>query len=198
MNDTKTKKERLIAQISTSRMHAEGTADFLKEIAGNLEGKIKMNQFLTFLFPVTVGLYAAIDKTSQYFDILTYVSGFLSTIVGIMTLWIVTGKKNNDLGKLQESYAFNTLLKDTYLNLQERLQEQDNSYDDVYHIYTILKAKDDFNAKEDEKLLKDKSARTKIMFNFLKKHNKPCISCNTVPKKFHKSKGCNVCGNVKK
>ncbi|MEX6314025.1 hypothetical protein AB6G19_10130 [Providencia manganoxydans] len=74
-------------------MHAEGTADFLKEIAGNLEGKIKMNQFLTFLFPVTVGLYAAIDKTSQYFDILTYVSGFLSTIVGIMTLWIVTGKK---------------------------------------------------------------------------------------------------------
>ncbi|MEX6314026.1 hypothetical protein AB6G19_10135 [Providencia manganoxydans] len=52
--------------------------------------------------------------------------------------------------------------------MQERLQEQDNSYDDVYHIYTILKAKDDFNAKEDEKLLKDKSARTKIMFNFLK------------------------------
>lgn len=180
-----------------AKFYAEGTADYLKIKIKKKERILKINQYLSFALPILLGGYASVDHNSQFFDFLVWSTGILSVIVLLSNLYTLIAKTDEDLSRHLESYSFNKLLMDLYGDLSNLYKAKDENKDVCKSLYLLIKSKDDFNSKEDEKYVTNIEQR-KIMFDILVKKHKRCVRCNNIPTKFHKKKGCTNCGNYVK
>lgn len=176
------------------KFYAEGTADYLKIKIKKSERILKINQYLSFALPLLVGGYAAVDHSSKYFELLVWGTGLLSVIVLLSNLYTLVMKTDENLSRYLESYSFNKLLTDLYSELSSMFKSKSGNQQPANHLFSVIKSKDDFNAKEDEKYVSN-DEKKRIMFDILVKKNKECVRCNKVPTKFNKKKGCTNCGN---
>ncbi|HHQ6591567.1 TPA: mobilome CxxCx(11)CxxC protein [Serratia fonticola] len=184
-------------EMDLKKFYAEGTADYLKTRIKKNERLLKINQYLSFALPLLVGGYAAIDHSSKYFELLVWGTGILSVIVLLSNLYTLVVKTDENLSRYLESYSFNKLLTDLYGELSSMSKSKIENQEPAKHIFSILKSKDDFNSKEDEKYVSNDDKK-RIMFDISVKKNKACVRCNEIPTKFNKKKGCTNCGNYVK
>ncbi|MFJ5338602.1 MULTISPECIES: mobilome CxxCx(11)CxxC protein [Pectobacterium] len=184
-------------EMDLKKFYAEGTADYLKIKIKKSERLLKINQYLSFAFPIIVGGYAGIDHNSKYFDYLVWSAGVLSIIVLLSNLYTLVMKTDENLSRYLESYSFNKLLIDLYSELSSMFKSNTGNQQPANHMFSVIKSKDDFNAKEDEKYVSNNDKK-RIMFDILVKKNKECVRCNKIPTKFNKRKGCTNCGNLVK
>lgn len=184
-------------EMDLRKFYAEGTADYLKTKIKKSERLLKINQYLSFALPVLVGGYASVDHSSKYFDFLVWGTGILSVIVLLSNLYTLVMKTDENLSRYLESYSFNKLLTDLYGELSSMFKSKTGNQQPANHLFSVIKSKDDFNAKEDEKYVSNNDKK-RIMFDILVKKNKECVRCNKIPNKFNKRKGCTNCGNLVK
>lgn len=181
-------------KMDLSKFYAEGTADYLKTKIKKSERLLKINQYLSFALPLLVGGYAAVDHSSAYFELLVWATGILSIIVLLSNLYTLVMKTDENLSRYLESYSFNKFLTDLYGELSSMFKSKAFNQEPANHLFLLIKSKDDFNAKEDEKYVSN-DEKKRIMFDILVKKNKECVRCNKIPTKFNKRKGCTNCGN---
>lgn len=184
-------------EMDLRKFYAEGTADYLKIKIKNSERHLKINQYLSFALPILVGGYAAVDHNSEYFDLLVWGTGILSVVVLLSNLYTLVMKTDENLSRYLESYSFNKLLTDLYGELSSMFKSDPGNQNPSNHLFLLIKSKDDFNAKEDEKYVSN-DGKKRIMFDILVKKNKVCVRCNKIPTRFNKRKGCTNCGNLVK
>lgn len=181
-------------EMDVRKFYAEGTADYLKGKIKKSERILKINQYMSFALPLLVGSYAAVDHNSKIFEYLLWGTGILSIAVLLSNLYTLVMKTDENLSRYLESYSFNKLLMDLYGDLSSMYKAKTENREPSNHMFSLIKSKDDFNSKEDEKYVSNDDKKL-IMFNMLVKRNKECSRCGVIPTKFHKRKGCTNCGN---
>lgn len=188
-------KEDLQKEVYTRAFYAEGTADFLKKKIKKYNFILTINQYLSLALPIFLGGYASVDSDSSIFNALKYTIGILSTLVLLLSAYLIVAKVDDKASHVNQSFAFNFLLQNLYNDIAAIVKRNKNGVlNEIDSIFRSLTARDESNATNDEKLV-DNNDKKRIMFDTLKKHNRKCPDCTQVPKKFDKN-GCNNCGSV--
>ncbi|MEI7265788.1 mobilome CxxCx(11)CxxC protein [Pectobacterium versatile] len=188
----------LQTEVHKRAFYAEGTADFLKKRIRIHNKILTANKYLSCALPIALGGYTSVDSSSDFFELLKYTVGILSTLVLLFSVYLIAADADNKSSQANQSFAFNFLLQTLYSDIA-RIVMKNKSGDliEIDAVFRSLTARDESNATNDEKLVSNNDKKS-IMFDMLRKHNKECSVCKQVPEKFNKKTGCNNCGGVKK
>ncbi|MBG3092284.1 mobilome CxxCx(11)CxxC protein [Providencia vermicola] len=188
-------KQDLQTEVYERAFYAEGTADFLKKKIRRYNRILSLNQYLSIALPIALGGYATVDSSSNIFEYLKYVIGILSTLVLLLSAYLIVAKIDDKSSHVNQSFAFNFLLHNLYKDIVTIIKKnKSGDLNEIDSIFRSLTARDESNATNDEKLV-DNNDKKRIMFDISKKHSKECVTCGQIPEKFKKT-GCNNCGNV--
>ncbi len=100
-------KKDLQTEVYERAFYAEGTADFLKKKIRRYNKILSLNQYLSIALPIALGGYATVDSSSNIFEYLKYIIGILSTLVLLLSTYLIATKIDDKASHVNQSFAFN-------------------------------------------------------------------------------------------
>ncbi|HHZ9143454.1 TPA: mobilome CxxCx(11)CxxC protein [Proteus mirabilis] len=150
-------KKSLQTEVYNRAFYSEGTSDFLKKKINFYNKILIANQYLSFALPLALGGYASIDSSSNFFELLKYTVGALSTVILLLSAYLIVAKIDDKSSQVNQSFAFNFLLQNLYSDIANIVKRNTNgNLNEIDSIFRSLTARDDSNATNDEKAV-DKS-----------------------------------------